>query len=338
MIIFERFFILEIVTLYIQLIGCVNHMETINAQIIINKIEDHDAQWLYHHFSESFQEVSSFEELEKLLSNYNALRGENNLYRHLNINRQDEYIWFDNKMATGASVTLNKYQEIVGMSLLPIGHNHNAKHTKYSYTIPIKEPCLVYWGGDNELTNDHHRFKQQRHALDLVRVKDGYTYKGNPNECENYYSYGTSIVAPANGVVEAIVDGIPDNLPGDSNTVHPEGNYIIIKHGRNEYSMIAHIKPYSFKIEKGDMLLRGQHIAEVGNSGNTPEPYIHFQVMKDKHIQATLTLKIQFQNVTAPVKGDIVTYKGDSIVVKEKHELSKLAKGIRSNITHLFKS
>lgn len=54
-------------------------METINAQIIINKIEDHDAQWLYHHFSESFQEVSSFEELEKLLSNYNALRGENNL-------------------------------------------------------------------------------------------------------------------------------------------------------------------------------------------------------------------------------------------------------------------
>ena len=84
-------------------------METINAQLIINKIEDHDAQWLYHHFSESFQEVSSFEELEKLLSNYNALRGENNLYRHLNINRQDEYIWFDNKMATGASVTLNKY-------------------------------------------------------------------------------------------------------------------------------------------------------------------------------------------------------------------------------------
>ncbi|MFQ3853657.1 M23 family metallopeptidase [Staphylococcus sp. 2S1] len=50
--------------------------------------------------------------------------------------------------------------------------------------------------------------------------------------------------------------------------MHPEGNYIIIKHGRNEYSMIAHIKPDSFKINKGDTLLRGQHIANVGNSGN----------------------------------------------------------------------
>ncbi|PHK50615.1 M23 family metallopeptidase [Staphylococcus edaphicus] len=313
-------------------------MEIINAQKIINKIEQNDARWLYDHFSESFQDISSFEELEKLLNRYNTLRSENVLFRHLNINRHDEYIWFDNKMATGASVTLNKYQEIIGMSLLPISHKHNVKQSKYQYTIPIKTSCLVYWGGDNELINFHYRFKQQRHALDLVKIKDGYTYKGNSNECANYYSYGLPIVAPANGVVEAIVDGIPDNTPGDINTVHPEGNYIIIKHARNEYSMIAHIKANSFKIEKGDTLLRGQHIANVGNSGNTPEPHIHFQVMKDKNIQVAQTLKIQFQNVTAPVKGDIVTYTGDQIMVNEKREPSKLTKGIRSNITHLFKS
>ncbi|SCS47954.1 M23 family metallopeptidase [Staphylococcus caeli] len=311
-------------------------MESINAQKIIDKIEQGDATWIYEHFSEAFQEITSFEQLEYLLENYNAIRGVNDLYRHLHINRHDEYIWFDRQMFTGASITLNKYQEIVGMALLPIKYSKNPKVSKQSYTIPIKTSCLVYGGGDNELINYHYRYKQQRHAIDLVQVKEGCTYSGDPNHCENYYSYNKEIVAPANGVVEEIVDGIPDCVPGELDTVHPEGNYIIIKHGRHEYSMIAHIKPASFKIEQGDTVFRGQHIANVGNSGNTPEPHIHFQVMNDKYSQSTQTLKIKFQNKIAPVKGDIVNYTGDQIFIKE-HAIASFIKSLRSDFTHLFK-
>jgi len=311
-------------------------MESINAQKIIDKIEQSDATWIYEHFSEAFQEISSFEQLQHLLENYNAIRGDNNLYRHLHINLHDEYIWFDRQMSTGASIILNKYQEIVGMALLPIKHNHKPKVSKLSYTIPIKSPCLVYGGGDNELINYHFRYKQQRHAIDLVKVKDGFTYNGDPNQCENYYSYNNVIVAPANGVVEEIVDGLPDCIPGEQDTVHPEGNYIIIKHGRHEYSMIAHIKPFSFKIEKGDTVFRGQHIAKVGNSGNTPEPHIHFQVMKDKYLQSAQTLKIRFHNNLSPVKGDIVDYTGDQIFIQERG-VTSFMKNLHSNFTHLFK-
>lgn len=317
--------------------GCVKMMETINAQIIINKIENNDVQWLYNHFSDYFQDVTSINDLEKILSNYNAIRGQNHLYRHLHINRHQEFIWFDDNLSTGVSVFLNKYQEIIGMTLLPIKHIRGIKQSKQHYTIPIKSKCLVYWGGDNELINYHYQYKNQRLAMNLIKIEDGCTYKGDLNQCENYHIYDSPIVAPANGVVEEIVDGIPDSIPGEMNTVHPEGNYIVIKHGPKEYSLIAHIKPHSFKIEKGDELLRGQHIANVGNSGNSSEPHIHFQVMNDKNLQVTQTLKIQFLNDISPVKGDEITYNGDSVLVEKEQPFSKIAKNIHTNITHLFR-
>ena len=87
----------------------------------------------------------------------------------------------------------------------------------------------------------------------------------------------------------------------------------------------------------GDDLLRGQHIANVGNSGNSSEPHIHFQVMNDKNLQVTQTLKIQFHNDIAPVKGDEITYNGDSILIEKEQPFSKIAKNIHTNITHLFK-
>ena len=54
------------------------------------------------------------------------------------IKRQDEYLWFDDKRTTGVSVTLNKYNEIIGFALLPIQHQDSAKYSKLQYTMPIE--------------------------------------------------------------------------------------------------------------------------------------------------------------------------------------------------------
>lgn len=318
--------------------GLCEDMETINAQIIMNRIEDNDVNWIYHHFSDDFQEVSSFDELTKLLEEYNRIRTTNTQYKHIHINHQDEYIWFDSKMTSGVSVTLNKYQEIISLVLIPLRHIHVSKNTKQTYTLPIVQDWLVWSGGDNVLLNTHYHYKHQRHALDLIRVEQGMTYKGNPQLCENYYAYNKPILAPANGIVVEIVDGIADGVPGEINTNHPEGNYIIIKHNIHEYSMIAHIKPNSFKIEKGDELLRGQHIANVGNSGNSSEPHVHFQVMDSNDLQMAQTLKIKLHNYASPVKGDIVTYTGDNILVNKDNYFSAFIKSISTNITQIFRN
>ena len=62
-------------------------MIEINAQVILEKIEKSDSEWLYNQFSDYFQEISSYQELERLLKSYNAIRHKNILYKHIQIGR-----------------------------------------------------------------------------------------------------------------------------------------------------------------------------------------------------------------------------------------------------------
>ena len=313
-------------------------MIEINAQVILEKIEKSDSEWLYNQFSDYFQEISSYHELERLLKSYNAIRHKNILYKHIQLNYKEEYIWLDVKQTSGISVTLNKYHEIIGFVLMPINLANRHKETKLRYTIPVLNSWFVYAGGENELLNHHYSYKNQSHALDLIFVKNHLTYQGNPNSCESYYSYGQSVIAPANGVVIDIVDGIPDASPGENNMKHPEGNYIIIKHTSKEYSMIAHLKPDAFEVSVGDYIRRGQLIARVGNSGNSMEPHIHFQIMNQSNPQFAKTYKIRLLDNVLPEKGDMVSYSGDSIIIENQFDLARRCKQLSSNIRHIFKN
>ncbi|MDT3984152.1 M23 family metallopeptidase, partial [Staphylococcus ureilyticus] len=235
------------------------------------------------------------------------------------------------------SVTLNKYHEIIGFVLIPMNLSNRHKETKLRYTIPVLDTWFVYAGGENELVNHHYSYKNQRYALDLILVKNHLTYHGNPNCCESYYSYNQSVIAPANGVVIDIVDGIADALPGENNMKHPEGNYIIIKHTDKEFSMIAHLKPNSFEVSVGEQIRRGQLIARVGNSGNTMEPHVHFQIMNQSNPQFAKTYKCKLLDNVLPEKGDMVSYSGDSIILENQFDLARRCKQLSSNIRHIFK-
>lgn len=67
-------------------------MIEINAQVILEKIENSDSEWLYNQFSDYFQEISSYHELERLLKSYNTIRHKNKLYKHIQLNYKEEYI------------------------------------------------------------------------------------------------------------------------------------------------------------------------------------------------------------------------------------------------------
>jgi murein DD-endopeptidase MepM/ murein hydrolase activator NlpD len=76
-----------------------------------------------------------------------------------------------------------------------------------------------------------------------------------------------------------------------------QGNHIIIRHSKKEYSLIAHLKPKSVTVKKGQKVKQGQVIAQCGNSGNTTEPHIHFQMNNGKNFFTTAGLPIKFKNV-----------------------------------------
>ncbi|HCW9113145.1 TPA: M23 family metallopeptidase, partial [Staphylococcus aureus] len=146
----------------------------------------------------------------------------------------------------------------------------------------------------------------QRYAIDLVIKENHKTYKNQGKVNTDYFCFGKDIIAPANGTVEKVVNGVQDNSIGSTNESQFLGNYIVIKHAENEYSLIAHLHQYSIIVNEGQNVKYGDIIGKVGNSGNSTEPHIHFQVMNDKNIEACTSLKIRFINNRELIKGDVV--------------------------------
>jgi len=56
------------------------------------------------------------------------------------------------------------------------------------------------------------------------------------------------------------------------------GNYIILK-GENAFAMFAHSRIGSICVNAGENVVVGQKLAEVGHSGNSTGPHLHFQLM-----------------------------------------------------------
>jgi len=76
---------------------------------------------------------------------------------------------------------------------------------------------------------------------------------------------GTPVVSAAGGVVVV-------------QEFHPQyGNVIEVDHGNNLITRYAHTsKTY---VKRGDLIKRGQRIADVGNSGRSTGPHLHFEVL-----------------------------------------------------------
>jgi murein DD-endopeptidase MepM/ murein hydrolase activator NlpD len=130
-----------------------------------------------------------------------------------------------------------------------------------------------------------HAYISQRFAIDWVRAyADGKTYKGDPSDNKNYRAYGAEIHAVADGVVTQVHDGIPQNTPGAKSLAVPitletvGGNHVIMEIGNGLYAFYAHMQPGSLRVKVGDKVTRGQVLGLLGNTGNSTEPHLHFQI------------------------------------------------------------
>lgn len=56
------------------------------------------------------------------------------------------------------------------------------------------------------------------------------------------------------------------------------GNYVILK-GEKAHAFFAHMRKGSVKVKQGDKIKTGDILGEVGHSGNSTAPHLHFQLM-----------------------------------------------------------
>jgi len=125
----------------------------------------------------------------------------------------------------------------------------------------------------------------QRFAIDYEKIgPDGKTYSGDPKRNQSYYCYGADVIAVADGKIVATHDGVPDNIPDpvkrsvEMTLVTAGGNYVALDIGYGRYALYGHLITGSIKVKKGDLVKRGQVLGRLGNSGNSTEPHLHFQI------------------------------------------------------------
>jgi len=144
--------------------------------------------------------------------------------------------------------------------------------------LPFNEQMYVVHGGRSSLINAHNLHGFEHDALDIVRVVDGRSQRGDDHNLTTYYAYGVTLLAPADGVVTQVVSDLPEQAIGKTDADHPAGDFVIIDIGNGRYVMLAHMQPGSARVAVGDQVRVRQALGLLGNSGNTSEPHVHIQV------------------------------------------------------------
>jgi urea transporter len=149
------------------------------------------------------------------------------------------------------------------------------------FTLPI----LGEWTVTQGHNGDHTHREDWRHAWDFEMAdEEGALFTGSGEQLTDYYCYGKPVLAPADGIVQEIRDGIDDNKPGDMDLENNWGNTIVIRHSEKIYSKLSHLKLNSLKVYKDTYVKRGDIVAMAGNSGRSPIPHLHFQIQSDPYI------------------------------------------------------
>jgi urea transporter len=150
--------------------------------------------------------------------------------------------------------------------------------------IPIHLPFYSKWTINQSHNGKITHKDDWKHAWDFVIENEGKEYQNEGKNVEDYYCYNKPIVCPADGEIVEIIDLYDDNEIGKMDLEHNWGNSIVIKHADYLYSQISHIKLGSFKVNKGKWIKKGSVIANVGNSGRSPYPHLHFQIQATPYV------------------------------------------------------
>ena len=279
---------------------------------------------IYNQCIQDFKEVVSLDQFTDLAFSYNQNVESYQLVNTTQMGYSTQYVWLDNRKEKAICVMFDSSNYIQGIVLKPYVTfpESDQRYTKNKYIMPIKEEWFVFWGGTNEFLNYHYVYESQRYAYDLVMVKNGQRHTDNILLNESYYAFNKEVVAPADGKVVTVINTIMDNVPGEMNEKEPAGNYVILEHENREYSLLAHFKQHSIVVKEGDKVKQGQIIGLCGNSGNSSEPHIHFQVMDSSDYMNCRSIRIRFNDGIEPVQGDTIA----AYELKEKPKMDTFDK------------
>ncbi|MFB8443640.1 M23 family metallopeptidase [Streptomyces niveus] len=141
----------------------------------------------------------------------------------------------------------------------------------------------------------------------------------------HYPAFGAPVLAVADATVVRVLNGRRDHLTRTSlpalawmmliesplrESAGPSwivGNHVVLDLGDGTYAMYAHLKQGSVTVAAGDRVRAGQRIAACGNTGNSTESHVHFQLMDGPDLDTARGIPFTWRGVGVPANGESFT-------------------------------
>lgn len=107
-------------------------------------------------------------------------------------------------------------------------------------------------------------------------ITDGFGYRKDPFTGRREFHYGVDVSCPSGTAVYTTADGVVE-FTGPFGTY---GRVVRIDHGYGYSTLYAHLS--RMLVNPGDVVKRGQKIGEVGSTGRSTGPHLHYEVCQFK--------------------------------------------------------
>ena len=181
-----------------------------------------------------------------------------------------------------------------------------------SLVFPFRGPGIISQAG---VLGGGHRNRSGGFAVDALGLDERYApmLRSGSDRPQDYAGWGRPILAPAAGTVIQARNDRPDQpKDGESDPAYyaPEypdggdvGNHVVIDHGHGEFSLLAHLRSGSVRVRPGERVTQGQQLGELGNSGDSTGPHLHYQLQDGPRWEFADGLPVRFTNLSSLARG-----------------------------------
>jgi hypothetical protein len=193
------------------------------------------------------------------------------------------------KLVNGSELVSNFYCKTIKKRILMITKNRTSAKYLGVYLLSIPLICLLLFaftgnyktrlGPGVNIVNNDDEYTPSIYPLDASKIKvtNGYGERIDPFSKKTVFHYGIDFAASKGEKVFSTAKGIVIEAKFD--TENKKGNFIVIQHSNQYSTFYSHLNIISVKA--GDKLNKGQVIGEVGNTGVSTGPHLHYEVIKN---------------------------------------------------------